>query len=133
MDADPAAPVIHVLDDDPSLCALVVFNLWRHGINALYASNAADAIAMLRHHKETLRLALIEMDLTESDGPAFANLLLVGAPSVRFCYMTTAHDDQAMADLLAMRAEHVFTKPFSIREMLARLRQMLAIHPSADV
>jgi DNA-binding response OmpR family regulator len=132
MHADQANPVVLVMDCDPALGTVLVFYLWQHGIQSVFASSGAQAIDLLRHYKKTLRLALIAMDQADSDGSAFASHLRAEAPAVRLCFMTTGNGDHTAADLVAMGAEHVFTKPFSTRELLIRLRLLLTIQPSAD-
>ncbi len=114
---------ILVVEDDPSISELVALYLKREGFSVLRASDAASALDLAR--QESPRLVLVDIGLPgREDGFDLCRRLRAqgDVPVV----MLTARDDETDRVLgLELGADDYVTKPFSPRELVARVRAIL--------
>lgn len=112
-----------VVDDEPSILTLLKFNLEQSGFEVLTAENGNDAL----HIATTEDLALIVLDLMlpGMDGMDVCKTLRqekINTPIL----MLTAKDDEFDKILgLELGADDYMTKPFSPREVVARIKAIL--------
>ena len=112
---------ILVVDDEESLCEILQFNLEVEGYEVDVAYSAEQALDM---HPERYSLILLDVMMGETSGFKMARQLksrpeTAGVPII-FCTARDTEDDTA--------------KPFSIREVLARVRSVLrrTAQPAAE-
>ncbi|MBF9036398.1 response regulator [Rhodobacterales bacterium HKCCE2091] len=113
---------ILVVDDDPRLRELVRVALEGAGYGVL---TAADGRAALTHEgRESPDLVVLDVGLPEADG--FEVCRRIRARSDVPVLFLTAHDDEVDRILgLELGADDYVTKPFSPRELVARIRAIL--------
>ncbi len=113
---------ILLVDDDPRLRDLVRLALERGGASVL---TAADGAAALRHAaREAPDLIVLDVGLPEMDG--FEVCRKIRARSDVPILFLTARDDEIDRIVgLEMGADDYVTKPFSPRELVARVRAIL--------
>ena len=114
---------IVVVEDDPSIADLVDLYLRREGFRVLSASDAASGLALAR--RERPRLVVLDVGLPgPSDGLEVCRTLRAeGAVPIVFL---TARDDEIDRIVgLELGADDYVTKPFSPRELVARVRAVL--------
>jgi two-component system, OmpR family, response regulator VicR len=113
---------ILVVEDDRNLAETLVYNLRQEGFGAEVASTGLEAIAVTRTQRPDL--VLLDIMLPELDG--FEVCRAVRASSAVPIIMLTARDDEVDRVLgLEMGADDYIVKPFSLRELLARIRSNL--------
>jgi two-component system response regulator VicR len=113
---------ILVVEDDRNLAETLVYNLRQEGYGAEVARTGLEAIAVTRAHRPDL--VLLDIMLPELDG--FEVCRAVRASSPVPIIMLTARDDEVDRVLgLEMGADDYVVKPFSLRELLARIRSNL--------
>ena len=117
---------ILVVDDEESLCEILQFNLEVEGYEADVAYSAEQA---LRMHPERYSLILLDVMMGEMSGFRMAQLLK--ADPVIFCTAKDSEDDTVAG--LNIGADDYITKPFSVREVLARVRSVLRRTSAARV
>jgi DNA-binding response OmpR family regulator len=117
-----APPRILIAEDDRTLAETIVYNLKQEGFKADIARTGLEAVTMLRSkHPDLL---LLDLMLPEMDG--FEVCRLVRASSTIPIIMVTAKDDEVDRVLgLELGADDYVVKPFSLRELLARIRAQL--------
>ena len=126
---------ILVVDDEESLCEILQFNLEVEGYEADVAYSAEQA---LRMHPERYSLILLDVMMGEMSGCRLAQLLKADPETARvpviFCTAKDSEDDTVAG--LNIGADDYITKPFSVREVLARVRSVLrrtaAAQPAED-
>ena len=126
---------ILVVDDEESLCEILQFNLEVEGYEADVAYSAEQA---LRMHPERYSLILLDVMMGEMSGFRMAQLLKADPETARvpviFCTAKDSEDDTVAG--LNIGADDYITKPFSVREVLARVRSVLrrtaAAQPAED-
>ena len=115
---------ILVVDDEESLCEILQFNLEVEGYDVDVAYSAEQALEM---HPERYSLILLDVMMGEMSGFKMARLLKSNPETalvpVIFCTARDSEDDTVAG--LNLGADDYITKPFSIREVLARVRSVL--------
>jgi DNA-binding response OmpR family regulator len=114
---------ILVVDDEPEITALVRAYLEREGLAVATCGNVAEAVAAL----ERFGPDLLVLDVTLPDGSGLDVLRAASSPNVRIpTIMLTARAEEADRVVgLELGADDYVTKPFSPRELTARVRALL--------
>ena len=115
---------ILIVDDEESLCEILQFNLEVEGYEADVAYSAEQALEM---HPERYSLILLDVMMGEMSGFKMARILKSNPETARvpviFCTARDTEDDTVAG--LNLGADDSIAKPFSIREVLARVRSVL--------
>jgi len=114
-----------VVDDEPDLVELVSYNLKRDGYEVSSASDAEEALSMLE--KERRDLLILDLMLPGMSGMELLRVLRGNPETARQAIiMLTAKGEEIDKVLgLEMGADDYITKPFSPRELLARVKAVL--------
>ena len=113
---------ILVVDDEPTLVATLKYNLERDGFEVVTADDGASALNLARSHRPDL--VLLDLMLPGLDGFEVCRILRreTQAPIL----MLTAKGDEIDKVVgLELGADDYVTKPFSMRELIARVRAVL--------
>jgi DNA-binding response OmpR family regulator len=119
---NPTVTTVLVVDDEPTVRDVVVRYLEQEGYRALAAADGAEARALLA--SESLGLVILDLMLPGVDGLTLCRE--IRARSQLPVIMITALGEEA--DRLAgleVGADDYLTKPFSPRELVARVRAVL--------
>ena len=115
---------ILVVDDEESLCEILKFNLELEGYEVDVAYSAEQALAM---HPERYSLLLLDVMMGEISGFKMARMLKsspeTAAVPIIFCTAKDTEDDTVAG--LNLGADDYISKPFSMREVTARVRSVL--------
>ena len=113
---------ILVVDDDPRLRELVRLSLEGAGFSVITASNGRQAVTHVG--REAPALVVLDVGLPDEDG--FAVCRRIRETSDVPILFLTAHDSEVDRILgLELGADDYVTKPFSPREVVARIRAIL--------
>ncbi|MDP1558884.1 MAG: phosphate regulon transcriptional regulator PhoB [Nitrosomonas sp.] len=116
---------ILVVEDEPAIQELIAFNLKLSGYTVLRAENAEDAMAMI---KEVLPdLILLDWMLPHMSGVEFASILRreVRTRTIPIIMLTARVEENDKIKGLEIGADDYMTKPFSPRELIARIKAVL--------
>ncbi|HET9981251.1 MAG TPA: response regulator transcription factor [Ktedonobacterales bacterium] len=109
-------------DDDPQILRLVARNLQLEGYEVTTATDGQEALDQLESHK--FDLAILDVMMPKLDG--FTVCARVREFSSMPIIMVTARgQDQDKIRGLDLGADDYLTKPFSVEELLARVRSVL--------
>jgi len=125
----PSVARILVVDDEPKIVQLVRDYLERAGFTVSTARDGNEAL--MRAHQERPDLIVLDLGLPQLDGLEVTRRLRrdSGVPII----MLTARDDETDKVVgLELGADDYVTKPFSPRELEARVRAVLRRHTTAD-
>src|ERR1700690_77039 len=123
---------ILVVDDEPDALEVLGFKLRQAGYTPIFAKDGTRAIAVARDERPDL--VVLDLMLPEVDGlevckilrrdPATANMPIL---------MLTARAAEMDRGIgLELGADYYVTKPFSPRELVLRIRKLLARSQSPD-
>lgn len=113
---------IFIVEDEPSIAETVQFTLEAEGFSTQYFSTGSCCIKALAHQKPSL--ILLDVGLSDGSGFDFFRKIrsLSEAPII---YMTARGDEIDRVVGLEMGADDYIVKPFSLRELVARVRVVL--------
>lgn len=113
---------ILIVEDDLTLQETLVYNLQKQGYQVLTSSNGNDAIEVIQ--KDVPDLILLDIMLPGMDG--FEVCRKIRQNYTTPILMLTARDDEIDRVVgLEVGADDYLTKPFSMRELIARVKALL--------
>jgi DNA-binding response OmpR family regulator len=113
---------ILVTDDDPQIRGLLREYLTENGLRVSSASSGEEMSRILSD--ETVDLIVLDLRLAGEDGMAIARALR-DESSIPIVMLTGVRDEADRIMGLELGADDYLTKPFSPRELLARIRTVL--------
>jgi two-component system, OmpR family, response regulator len=116
------APHILVIDDDPDVRELVAEYLGRNDMRVSAGRSGQEMFALF--DKEAIDLVLLDLRLPGEDGMQLARALRERA-TVPIVLLTGRNEEADRVMGLELGADDYVTKPFSPRELLARVRAVL--------
>ncbi|HKC95095.1 MAG TPA: response regulator transcription factor [Nitrospira sp.] len=120
-----AAQKILVVEDEPDIRKLVQYNLAQERFNVLEAADGEQALKLLQHERPNL--VILDLMLPGLSGMELCKLLKQRSETAKLpILMLTAKAGEADRIVgLEMGADDYLAKPFSPREMVARVRAIL--------
>jgi DNA-binding response OmpR family regulator len=115
-------PHILVVDDDPDVRELVVEYLGNNDLRVTAASSGREMVEVF--DREPIDLVLLDLKLPGEDGMQLARALRERA-TVPIVLLTGRNEEADRVMGLELGADDYVTKPFSPRELLARVRAVL--------
>src|ERR1700727_2905 len=115
-------PHILVTDDDPQIRALLQEYLAENGLRVSVASSGDEMTHILS--EEAIDLVILDLRLAGEDGMAIARSLR-DQSAIPIVMLTGVRDEADRVMGLELGADDYLTKPFSPRELLARIRTVL--------
>jgi DNA-binding response OmpR family regulator len=119
-DAPPAR--ILVVDDETTLLRTIEYNLRREGYDVLKASRGDDGLKLAR--REQPDLIILDVMLPGLDGFEICRVLR-GESVVPILMLTARSDEVDRVVGLEIGADDYLSKPFGMRELIARVKAML--------
>ena len=115
-------PLILIVEDDPPIRNLISIALESHGYRYLIAASAGSAILEASSHNPDIML--LDLGLPDLDGVEVIRKIRSwsGMPII---VISARSDDSDKIEALDAGADDYLTKPFSVDELLARLRVTL--------
>jgi len=112
---------ILLVEDEPTLLATIAFNLRRDGHRVLTAADGEAALALVGEAPE---LVVLDVMLPKLDGFEVCRQLRQRS-AVPVLMLTAKTDEVDRVVGLELGADDYMTKPFSMRELLARVKALL--------
>jgi len=116
---------ILVIDDEHDLCDILVFNINAAGYNAIAVNSAEDALKL---DLSEFDLLLIDVMMDGISGFDLAKRLKADpcTASVPIIFLTARDSEEDTLRGFGLGADDYVTKPFSVREVLARIKAVLS-------
>jgi two-component system alkaline phosphatase synthesis response regulator PhoP len=116
---------ILIADDEPNIVISIEFLLKREGYDVIVAQNGAEALAKVRAERPDLVILDVMMPLRNGfevcqdlrQDPEFKDL--------RIMMLTAKGRDTEVSKGLALGADVYMTKPFSTRELVAKVKALM--------
>jgi len=117
-----ADKTILVVEDDSTLRDILVYNLQKEGYRTIQAADGTVALESARREKPDL--VLLDLMLPQLSGFEVCRILRQET-TIPILILTARADEVDKVVGLELGADDYMTKPFSMRELLARIRAML--------
>ena len=119
---------ILIVEDEPAIQELLVFNVNQAGFVALRAGDAEEAWQQIRDHAPDF--ILLDWMLPSTSGVVLAKQLRSEARTrdIPIIMLTARGDERDKVLGLESGADDYITKPFSPRELMARIRAVMRRH-----
>ena len=115
-------PTVLIADDDPHIREVVRFALSRAGIGCIEAADGAEALRIFERTRPDL--LLVDVLMPEVDGTEVCRRVRA-VSSVPILFLSSKADEVDKIVGLEIGADDYVTKPFSPRELVARVRAAL--------
>ncbi len=112
---------ILLVEDNKSITKALKYNLEQNKYKVLSAETVAEAKELLK----TEKIDLIILDITLPDGNGFDLYKEIKKVGISTIFLTARDDENDIVKGLELGAEDYVTKPFSTRELLARINKIL--------
>lgn len=114
---------ILVVEDEPSLCQLLVNNLSFEGYSVEAAGDGVPALAAHTAHRADL--IVLDLMLPQMDGFAVLKALRERKDEVPVLMLTARGEETDRVQGLSLGADDYLVKPFSVLELMARVKAIL--------
>ncbi len=121
---------ILIVEDDRNLLDTLKYNLRKEGYDVIAAVDGAEALDIARREKPDL--IILDLMLPKMNGFEVCRILRKDM-TVPILMLTAKADETDKIVGLEIGADDYMTKPFSLRELLARVRAMLRRAKMAEV
>ncbi len=114
---------ILIIEDEPNIRELVLYNLSQNGYEPLEAEDGLQGIAMAR--SENPDLILLDIMLPGKNGYDICKELRAEGSKIPIIMLTAKNDEIDKVLGLEFGADDYISKPFGIRELMARVKAVL--------
>ena len=111
-----------VVEDDSTLLGVIKYNLVKEGYSAITASDGVQAIETAR--KERPDLVILDIMLPKLDGLEVCRILRHES-NIPIIMLTAKSEEIDKVVGLEIGADDYMTKPFSVKELMARIKALL--------
>ena len=112
-----------VVDDEPNIRELLSTSLRFAGFDVVAAGNGRDALAAAEEHNPDL--AVLDVMLPDMDGFTVTRRLRAAGRHFPVVFLTARDDTEDKVTGLTLGGDDYVTKPFSLDEVVARIRAVL--------
>ncbi|MDP2894401.1 MAG: response regulator transcription factor [Sulfurimonas sp.] len=114
--------LIQIIEDDPSVKKLLEITFKEYGFNHISCENKKNAMMMFLSHNPDL--LIVDLGLPDGDGKEFIKQVRE-ISKIPVVVLSARHDEKEIIAALDVGADDYITKPFSVNELLARIRANL--------
>jgi len=116
---------ILIVDDERDICEILEFNLSHEGYEVTCANSAEEAMEKLTDHS----LILLDVMMAGMSGYKMAETLRRNGNQIPIIFLTAKDTENDMLTGFSVGADDYISKPFSIKEVCARVRAVLKRYP----
>ncbi|MDD3443041.1 MAG: response regulator [Sulfurimonas denitrificans] len=114
--------LIQIIEDDSSVKKLLEITFREHNLNYISCDNKKNAMMLFLTHSPDL--LLVDLGLPDGDGKEFIREIRE-ISKVTIVVLSARDDEKEIVAALDAGADDYITKPFSVNELLARIRANL--------
>ena len=114
---------ILIVDDEKPIVEILMYNLEKEGYNTIEAYDGVEAVNLALEKKPDL--ILLDIMLPRMDGLAVCKRIRHSLPNVPILMLTAKAEEIDKILGLELGADDYITKPFSVRELMARIKANL--------
>lgn len=120
------ATTVLVVDDEPSVLALVRTMLWRAGYTVLEASGGEEALGIIAGREGPVQLMVTDILMPDMNGYELAEKVKALQPEVKIVYMS-GYRDKVLLESTGRSLEDapLIRKPFTQYNLIAKIGEVL--------
>lgn len=111
---------IHIVEDDPVLARTLQINLELEGYTIFLSTNVDDALKLQK--QQNIQFVILDLGLPGKSGFEFLNSLRTEKNSVPVIILSAQSDEDSVVKGLQMGANDFVKKPYSFKELHARMK-----------
>lgn len=115
---------ILLVEDNPLTAKGIMYLLEREHYDVSFAENFAAALSMIASHE--FDLSLLDVSLPDGEGYDLAGQIRAKDSNIALIFLTARDNEEDVVRGLELGADDYITKPFRNRELLLRIRNVLA-------
>ncbi|GIV84968.1 MAG: DNA-binding response regulator [Candidatus Roseilinea sp.] len=119
----PRSPLLQIIEDDPTIAEPLVFGLAKEGFQVMHASTGAEGLEQIGQQRPDL--VLLDIMLPDMDGYEICRRLRARDPALPIIMLTARGQEMERVMGLEIGADDYIVKPFSFRELVARIQVQL--------
>jgi two-component system cell cycle sensor histidine kinase/response regulator CckA len=123
--ASPGKETVLLVEDEEMVRMLTRMGLEREGYTVLEAADGREALRIADTHPDPIHLLMTDLVMPYLSGREVADALLAAHKVNRVVFMSGFTDDLSVLDGLNARAVDFQAKPFTVSEMLIKVREVL--------
>lgn len=121
---------ILIVDDEPEICEILEFNLVSEGFQVVVSYSAEEADQIL---DDTFSLVLLDVMMGGISGYKFAEQIRKKGKTIPIIFLTAKTGENEMLTGFSVGGDDYITKPFSIKEVVARVKAVLKRTPQKEI
>ncbi len=123
---------ILVIEDDPVLGKSLFFNLRAENYEPYWAQDLTQARAQLG--REKFGLVIVDVNLPDGNGIEFTRAIRESGIDIPILILTVLNSEEAAVSGFGAGANDFIRKPYSVRELLSRVRMHLyGVHSAREI
>ena len=122
--------LIQIIEDDISVKKLLEITFKEYGFNSISCESKKNAMLMFLSHNP--HLIIVDLGLPDGDGKEFIKEIRE-ISKIPIIVLTARHDEKEVIKALDFGADDYMTKPFSVNELIARIKANLRRNTSEEL
>jgi DNA-binding response OmpR family regulator len=122
-----SSPRILIVDDEPKICSFIGRALATANYHSDSAGDGTEAVSAVTRNRYDL--VILDLLMPGPDGRQVLRGLLAARPGQQVMVLSCVADVPAKVEMLNLGAQDYLTKPFSLAELIARVRARLRSDP----
>ncbi len=122
--------LIQIIEDDVSVKKLLEITFKEYGFNSISCESKKNAMLMFLSHNPNL--IIVDLGLPDGDGKEFIKEIRE-ISKIPIIVLTARHDEKEVIKALDFGADDYMTKPFSVNELIARIKANLRRNTSEEL
>lgn len=127
---EPAQETVLLVEDEPGILSMITMMLKKQGYTVLPASNPSEAILIAKNYGGRIDLLLTDVVMPEMNGRDLAKTLTDSRPNLKRLFMSGYTADVIAPHGVLDRGVHFIQKPFSMKNLAIKLREVLEVAPA---
>ena len=121
--------LIQIIEDDVSVKKLLEITFKEYGFNSISCESKKNAMLMFLSHNPNL--IIVDLGLPDGDGKELIKEIRE-ISKIPIIVLTARHDEKEIIKALDFGADDYMTKPFSVNELIARIKANLRRNTSEE-
>ncbi|MEG1573560.1 MAG: response regulator transcription factor [Bacteroidales bacterium] len=125
-------PRILIVDDEVDLLDILAYNLTKNGYEIDTATSGEEALEITKNNKDRYMLILLDVMMGGINGFETAAKLHENGITTPVIFLTALDNETDLLRGFSAGADDYISKPFSIKEVVARVKAVIARSPKKD-